>query len=99
MSTCRIHACLQGWHTSFQVLKGMASDYLAKKCKTRCEIHNRDMRNKNKIDIPGYRTTAGQRTFHYRPVSLWKALSKRLHKLTNIVTFKKALTRYLKSSQ
>ena len=84
---------------AFKCLRGLVPDYPAKKCKTRSEIHNRDMRNKNKIDIPGYRTAAGQRTFHYRPVSLWKALPKRLNKLTNIVTFKKALTRYLKSSQ
>ena len=81
---------------AFKCLRGLAPDYLAKKCKTRSEIYNRDMRNKNKIDIPGYRTATGQRTFHYRPLSLWKALPKRLIKLTNIVTFKKALTRYLK---
>ena len=84
---------------AFKCLRGWAPDYLAKKCKTRSEIHNRDMRNKNKIDIPGDRTAIGQSSFHYRPVSLWKALPERLTKLTNFVTFKKALTHYLKSSK
>ena len=73
---------------AFKCLRGLAPDYLAKKCKTRSEIHSRDTR------LP-----AGQKTFHNRPVSLWNALPERLTNLTNIVTFKKALTRYLKSSQ
>ena len=67
MATCLI----QGWHTgSFKCLRELAPDYLAKKIKTRSQIHNRDTRNKNKIDISGYRTAAAQRTFHYRTVSL-----------------------------
>ena len=37
-------------------------------------IHNKDTRNKNKMDIPGYRMAAGQRTFYYRAVSLWNNL-------------------------
>ena len=86
---------------AFQVLKGLAPDYLAKKFKTRSEIHNRDTRNKNKIDIPCYRTALGQRTFHCRAVSLWNALyfflPERLTKITNIGAFKKELMRYLES--
>ena len=49
---------------AFRCSRGLAPDYLAKKFKTRCEIHNRDKRNKNKIDIPGYRTEAGQKYLH-----------------------------------
>ena len=54
----------------FKCLRGLAPDYLAKKVKKRFEIHNKDTRNKNKMDIPGYRTAAGQITFYYRAVSL-----------------------------
>ena len=79
----------------FKSLRGLAPDYLAKKFERRSEIHNRDTRNKNKIDIPGYRTVLGQRTFHYRAVSLWNALPERLTKITNIWAFKKELMRYL----
>ena len=77
-----------------------APDYLAKKSKTSSDFHSRDTRNKNKIDIPGDRTTAGQRFFHYRAVSLWNFLPRKpLTKITNIATFKKELMRYLKLSQ
>ena len=82
---------------AFQVLKGIGSRLSGLKIKTRSEIHNRDTRNKNKIDIPCYRTALGQRTFHYRAVSLWNALPERLTKITNIVAFKKELMRYLES--
>ena len=82
---------------AFQVLKGLAPDYLAKKFKTRSEIHNRDTCNKNKTDIPSYRTALGQRTLHYRAVSLWNALPERVTKITSIGVFKKELMRYLES--
>ena len=82
---------------AFQVLKGLAPDYLAKKFKTRSEIHNRDTCNKNKTDIPSYRTALGQRTLDYRAVSLWNALPERVTKITSIGVFKKELMRYLES--
>ena len=62
--------------------------------KKRSEIHNKDTRNKNKMDIPGYRMAAGQRTFHYRAVSLWNSLPERLTELTNLASFKKELMRH-----
>ena len=46
------------------------------------EIHNKDTQNKSKLDIPGYGTAAGQRTFHYRAASLWNSLPERLAELT-----------------
>ena len=82
---------------AFQVLKGLAPDYLAKKFKTRSEIHNRDTCNKNKTDILSYRTALGQRTLDYRAVSLWNALPERVTKITSIGVFKKELMRYLES--
>ena len=36
----------------FKCLRGFVPDYLAKKFKKRSEIHNKDTRNKNKMDIP-----------------------------------------------
>ena len=73
----------------FKCLRGLAPDYPANKFKKRSEIHNKDTRNKNKIDIPGYRTATGQRTFHYRAVSLWNSLPERLTELTNLVSIQK----------
>ena len=75
----------------FKCLRGFAPDYLAKKFIKRSDIHNKDTRNKNKMDIPGYRTVAGQRTFNYRAVSLWNSLPETLTELTNLASFKKEL--------
>ena len=58
----------------FKCLRGLAPDYPANKFKKRSEIHNKDIQNKNKIDIPGYRKATGQRTFHYQAISLWNSL-------------------------
>ena len=53
---------------AFKSLKGFGSRLSGlNKFKTRSEILARDTRNENKIDIPGYRTNAGQRTFIIRP--------------------------------
>ena len=77
----------------FKCLRGLTPDYLAKKFKKRSEIHNKDTQNKNNMDIPGYRTGVGQRTFHYRAVSPWNSLPERLTELTNVASFKKELMR------
>ena len=69
----------------FKCSRRLAPDYIAKKLKKRSEIHNKVTRNKNKMDIPGYRTAAGQRTFHHRAVSLWNSLPARLTELTNLI--------------
>ena len=73
----------------FKCLRGLAPDYPANKFKKRSEIHNKDTQNKNKIDIPGYRTATGQRTFHYQAVSLWNSLPERLTERTNLVSIQK----------
>ena len=62
----------------FKCLRELAPDYLAKKFK------NDDTRKKNKMDIPGYRTTADQRTFHHRAVSLWNSLPERFAELETL---------------
>jgi len=54
-------------------------------------INNKDTRNKNKMDIPGYRTAAGQRTFYYRAVSLWNNLPGSLTEVSNLALFRKEL--------
>ena len=66
----------------FKCLRGLVPDYHAKKFKKRSEIHNKETWNKNKMDIPGYKTVADQRTFHCQAVSLWNSLPERLIELT-----------------
>ena len=79
----------------FKCLRGFGPDDLAKKFKMRSEIHIKDTRKKDKMDIPGYRTAAGQRTFYYRAVSLRNNLPGSLTELTHLALFKKELMRDL----
>ena len=60
---------------------GSAPDYLTKKFKKRSDIHNKDTRSNNKMDIPGYRT------------ALWNFLPEMLTELANLASFKKELMR------
>ena len=88
---------------AFKCLRGLASDYLAKKFKRSSDFHSRDTRNKNKIDIPGDRTAGWPKVLSLScrfTVELFALEAyQTLTKMTNIAAFKKKLTRYLKSSQ
>jgi hypothetical protein len=56
---------------TFKCINGSAPQYLTKKFKKRLLIHTRNTRNANNIQIPLYRTAAGQRTFAYRGAKIW----------------------------
>ena len=53
---------------TFKCVKGLAPRYLCSHFVTRATVHDRNTRNKNKLDIPGYKFAAGQRSFLYRSV-------------------------------
>ena len=59
----------------------------------RNQIHN--TRNNEKLDIPKYRTSSGQRSFKYRGTKTWNALDNERKSINNLNIFKKKL----KSSQ
>jgi hypothetical protein len=59
---------------TFKCMKGLAPPYLCDKFKTRSKTHSVNTRNKDKLDIPLYNSASGQRTFHYRAVSIWNEL-------------------------
>ena len=61
---------------TFKCINGLAPSYLCDKLEKRNEIHDRDIRNNKKLQIPQYRTTCGQRTFKYRATKIWNALDK-----------------------
>ena len=52
-------------------------------------------RQKNILDIPMYRSAAGQRTFHYRAVSLWNSLPQSLKNIDTLTHFKVEYKRML----
>ena len=72
---------------AFKCLKGLAPSYLCEKFRVRSDVHDVNTRQKNILDIPAYRSAAGQRTFHYRAVSLWNSLPQSL-KINSLTYFK-----------
>ena len=55
---------------AFKCVKGQAPGYRIS--------HTRNTRNKDMLNIPVYKSTAGRRTFPYRAVSLWNSLPRTL---------------------
>ena len=51
-------------------------------------IHNRNTRNCGSLQISLCKTKSGQRSFSYRPVSIWNDLHSDLKQLTSLSKFK-----------
>ena len=58
---------------TFKCVNGLAPRYLCSRLVTGVTVHDRNTR-KNKLDIPGYKSAAGQRSFLYRSVTMWNSL-------------------------
>ena len=65
--------------------------YLCNKFTKRSQIHDRITRNSNNLNIPKYRTSAGQRTFRYRATKIWNVLEETLKFITDLNHFKNSL--------
>ena len=52
----------------------MAPSYLREKFSKRSEIYERQIHQRDSLDIPLYKSAAGQRTFCYRAVHYWNNL-------------------------
>ena len=77
------------------LINGLAPDHLVDKFIKRSDIHYRSTRNHDLLDIPRYRTAAGQRTFNYRDAKIWNDLDDKLKNITSITIFKKELREIL----
>jgi hypothetical protein len=84
---------------AYKCLNGLAPDYLVYLGTypfiKRSDIHDRSTRNHDLLDIPLYRTAAGQRTFNYRGGKIWNDLDDKLKNITSITIFKKELREIL----
>ena len=80
---------------TFKCLNGQAPDYLNSYFHERSSLHDRNTRNKQKLNIPAYRSAAGQRTFEYRAVSLWNSLPSNITEHDNCKDFKRNFYNYL----
>jgi hypothetical protein len=64
-------------------LNNLAPSYLANKFTKQSDIHNCQTRNNYCLNIPSYKTTAGQRTFH-RAVKIWNDIDDELKKIPEL---------------
>ncbi|CAB4042409.1 Hypothetical predicted protein, partial [Paramuricea clavata] len=81
--------------TTYKCLKGLAPSYLCDKFQMRSKIHSVNTRNKDKLDIPLYNSASGQRTFHYRAVSIWNELPNHIKDIDTLNRFKIEYKRHL----
>ena len=71
----------------FKCLNGLAPPYLCHKFKTRLEVYNCSIRNRERLHIPLCRTAAGQRAFTVRGQKLWNSLPDEFQSITNLDVF------------
>ena len=60
---------------AFKCMTGPSPEYVSNKFISRGSISGRATRNSQKLNIPLYKSTTGQRSFYYRIVSIWNAIS------------------------
>ena len=72
----------------FKCLNGLAPPYLCQKFKTRLEVHNCNIRNRDRLHIPLCRMAAGQHAFTFRGQRLWNSLPDEFQSITNLDVFK-----------
>ena len=80
---------------TFKCIKGLAPLYLSEKFELKSELHNVNTRHKNDLNIPLYTSTSGQRTFHFRAVTLWNNLPNNIKNINSLSSFKKEYKRIL----
>ena len=80
---------------TLKCVKGLAPRHLCSRFVTRATVHDRNTRNKNKLDFPGYKSAAGQRSFLYRSVTMWNSMPTAITDCDNLTMFKRKLKDYL----
>ena len=76
-------------------VNGLAPRYHCSRFVTRATVHDRNTRNKNILDIPGYKSAAGQRSFLYRSVTMWNLWPTAITDCNKLAMFKRKLKDYL----
>ena len=76
---------------TFKCQNDLAPQYLTSKFTKRSNIHTRNTRTRNSLQILLYRTAIGQRTFSYRGAYTWNNLHNELRQSASLASFKRAL--------
>ena len=73
---------------TYKCLNGLAPTYLLERFKKRSQLYNSNTRSKDMLQIPFYRSAAGQRSFFYRSVKMWNDLPEVLKSADSVNRFK-----------
>ena len=76
---------------AFKCMKRLAPPSLCNKFTTRSQVHTRNTRNKDKFNIPFFRSATGRRSFSYRAAQLWNNLPENLTNIESFNVFKTAI--------
>ena len=58
---------------------------------SRSQVHTRNTRNRDKLNIPFFRSATGQRSFSYRAAQLWNYLPESLANVESFNVFRNAI--------
>ena len=78
-------------------VKGLAPSYICNRFMTRACVHDRNTKYKNNLNIPGYKSASGQRSFLYHAASFWNSLPREITESDSLPTFKRDLKEFLLS--
>ena len=76
---------------AFKCIKGLAPPSLCNKFTARSQVHTRNTRNEDKLNIPFFRSATGQQSFSYRAAQLWNDLPESLANIESFNVFKDAI--------
>ena len=76
---------------AFKCIKELAPPSLCNKFTTRRQVHTRNTRNIDKLNVPFFRSATGQRSFLYRAAQLWNDPPESLTNLESLNVFKNAI--------
>ena len=73
---------------AFKCMMGLVPEYLSNKFILRGSISGRVTRSSQQLNIPLCKTATGQRSFYYRIVSVWNAISHEHKPSLSVTSFK-----------
>ena len=83
----------------FKCINKLVPDYLFEKFTLRSQIHSRNTRQHDQLNIPRCRLTTGQRSFTYRSAKLWNNLRDNVKTSDSVKVFRKKIVNLLSSDQ
>ena len=78
----------------YKCLNKMAPKYLSEKFSKRSDVHERQTRQRDSLQIPLFKSAAGQRSFSYRAVNYWNNLNRNIKSAKTLKSFKSLLKKH-----